>query len=136
MVLTLFVQSLFAQDFSSIKHIEVISEIQDSMALINNEDVNKINKVFFEKEKLDSLRVIDQQIIDNLIISNSKLDSIILNKNIIISNNEEIKNNLSKELDQKSKQYKKSLKKERAKKIGWQTSTGVSIVVIILILIL
>ena len=118
MVLTLFVQSLFAQDFSSIKHIEVISEIQDSMALINNEDVNKINKVFFEKEKLDSLRVIDQQIIDNLIISNSKLDSIILNKNIIISNNEEIKNNLSKELDQKSKQYKKSLKKERAKKIG------------------
>lgn len=118
MVLTLFVQSLFAQDFSSIKHIEVISEIQDSMALINNEDVNKINKVFFEKEKLDSLRVIDQKIIDNLIISNSKLDSIILNKNVIISNNEEIKNNLSKELDQKSKQYKKSLKKERAKKIG------------------
>lgn len=118
MVLTLFVQSLFAQDFSSIKHIEVISEIQDSMALINNEDVNKINKVFFEKEKLDSLRVIDQKIIDNLVISNSKLDSIILNKNVIISNNEEIKNNLSKELDQKSKQYKKSLKKERAKKIG------------------
>ena len=45
-ILLLFSHILYGQDDSiqkKIKHIEVISEIQDTMALINKDDINKIN---------------------------------------------------------------------------------------------
>ena len=67
-ILLSFSQILWGQSDSlhkRVKHVEVISEIQDTMALINKDDINKINKVFYERNVLDSLRVVDSCIIEN-----------------------------------------------------------------------
>ena len=49
---------VYGQFLPGVKHIEVVSEIQDSMVLLNKPDVDKINKMYFEKEKLDSLNML------------------------------------------------------------------------------
>ena len=71
---------------SKVKHIEVVSEIQDTMALINKDDINKINKVFFERNYLDSLRVVDSMIIDNSTKLKEKMDSIVMKQINTIAN--------------------------------------------------
>ena len=39
-----------AQNIDSVKHIVVVTKLQDNMALINNDDINVINKVFLWKK--------------------------------------------------------------------------------------
>ena len=47
-------------------HIEYISEPTDSMALISKKDVDIINRVFNEKNVLDSLLNVSEQMVDYL----------------------------------------------------------------------
>jgi hypothetical protein len=56
------------------------------MALINKTDIEKINKVFYEKRNLDSLLVINDSIICNLKAINTKVDSIVLSQLNVIKN--------------------------------------------------
>ena len=44
----------FSQNISQIKHLETISEITDTMALINKQDIDKINRTYFIKEQRKS----------------------------------------------------------------------------------
>ena len=55
LLLFLLVVPMYGQVIERVKHIEIVSEIQDTMALLNKKDIDKINQVFFEREKLDSL---------------------------------------------------------------------------------
>ena len=110
--------SVFAQDLSKIKHIEVVSEIQDSMVLINNTDVNKINKAFFEKEKLDSINSLNEKTILLLEVKNTTLDSIAKHQQVIIQNDQLAISEMEQDLEDQKKYYQKREKKERAKKIG------------------
>ena len=50
-------------------HVEYISEPTDSMALISKQDIDIINNVFKERDVLDSLHNINEQIISNLEIN-------------------------------------------------------------------
>ena len=45
----------FSQNISQIKHLETISEITDTMALINKQDIDKINRTYFIKKKREYL---------------------------------------------------------------------------------
>ena len=105
------------------------------MVLLNKVDVDKINKVFFEKQKLDSLRKLDAELIETLRIKNSKLDSIVLNQRAIIQNEIKIRNHLETVCKNDINEYKNKLKKEKIKKICWQTTTGICIITILIILL-
>lgn len=135
-VFFLLIPSILNAQIDSIKHVEVVSEIQDSMVLLQKSDVDKINKTFFEKNQLDSLNTLNEKIIFNLEQVNSTLDSIIVNQQLIIENHAEIENSLTKELEECQDFYDRSLKKERRRKIGWQTGTGIGILTILLILLI
>lgn len=126
----------FSQPLDSIKCIHILSEIQDTMVLLNKPDVDKINKTFHDRDQLDSLNKINEQAIELLQIENVLLDSIIANQEIIIQNNQSIEVNLQNEISKTEDSYKDLLKSERRKKIGWQSCTGISLIAIILILLL
>jgi len=126
----------FCQSLDSIKHIEIISEIRDSMALINKEDVDKINNTFYELEVADSLNHVNDSIINLLVVQNNKLDSIMRHQKIVIENNDIIKTQIIADHTSEIDMYKKELKRSNNKKILWQSTTGASILAIILLILL
>lgn len=85
-ILLLFTCSLYGQNLDEIKHIELISEVSDTMALINKEDINKINKVFYERQYTDSLLVVNDSIINHLTKMKSQMDSIVYGQLKVIQN--------------------------------------------------
>lgn len=117
-------------------HLEYISEPSDSMAVINKEDIDLINGVFNERNVLDSLYNLNEQIISNLEIEISIQDSIIINQNQAIKNDEVIISELETRNNQNIEMYSKELKKEKRKKISFQSLTGAGIITIILLLLL
>ena len=124
-----------AQFLQGVKHIEVISEIEDSMILLNKPDVDKINKTYFEKNKLDSVNFHNEQIINLLETKVNLQDSIIVNNKLLLDNEIELNKYLTQSIEDNTSQYEKNLRKEKAKKIGWQTATGAAIVGVTLALI-
>lgn len=76
-----------------VKYVEIVSEISDTMALLNKLDLDKINTAFYRLDCADSLNVINEQIINTLNKENSKLDSIANSyKTIIINKDTQIEN--------------------------------------------
>jgi len=106
------------------------------MALINKTDIDVINKVFEERNVLDSLNNVNYQIINHYENEISILDSVILKQDTIILNDKEIINQLESDKFQMIDNYKKELKSETNKKISYQTLTGVSFLVIILLILI
>jgi hypothetical protein len=117
-------------------HIEYISEPADSMALISKEDIDVINRVFYEKNVLDSLHDINEQIISTMEQEMNTLDSIIVSQENIIVNDSLIIEDLENRNIQTVNQYSKELKKEKNKKISFEALTGASIIAIILLILL
>lgn len=123
----------FAQE---IKYAEVVSEIQDSMVLLNKQDVDSINKMFHEYAILDSLNIVNEEIIFNLIEKHSVLDSILLEQRTIIVNDSIImcKNKLA--CEEEINYYKKEIRKQSNRKIFYQSTTGISLLALLLILLI
>jgi hypothetical protein len=117
-------------------YIEYISEPTDSMALISKEDIDIINKTFNEKSTLDSLNTINEELISTLKLNNRIQCSILEKQDSIIKNKELIIKDLELKNDNNIKYYSKQLKNERNKKISFQATTSVGIIVIILLLLL
>lgn len=117
-------------------HIEYISEPTDSMALISKQDIDIINNVFNERNILDSLHNISEQIISNLEINNKVQNNVLKAQAQIIKNNELVIKELETRNENNVQYYSKELKKEKNKKISFQTLTGAGIIAIILILLL
>lgn len=111
----------FSQNISQIKHLETISEITDTMALINKQDIDKINRTYFIKNKLDSLNCLNEAIIKELNVKVAVQDSIIFNQLEIISNKDyiilEYKNKHDELIANNLKQLKKGQRKSRIFKI-------------------
>lgn len=97
----------YGQFLPGVKHIEIVSEIEDSMVLLNKPDVDKINKTYFEKSKLDSLNVHKDQIINILEDKIYVQDSIIIYKNSLLENEITINAHLKKNVEDKTIQYEK-----------------------------
>lgn len=141
-ILLLFSQILYGQDDSiqkKIKHIEVISEIQDTMALINKDDINKINKVFYERNVLDSLRVIDSCIIENQNKLKQLTDSIVITQINTIEKQSSIieqYETVISESNSEISELEKKQKKDKNSKIVWQSVSGTLAAVVLLLLLL
>ena len=117
-------------------HVEYISEKTDSMALINKTDIDIINNVFNERNTLDSLNGLNIQIIKKLETENMLQDSIINKQIQTITNDKALIDKLETRNQQVIEVYSKDLKKEKNKKISFQATTGVGILVIILLILL
>lgn len=120
-ILILISLNCFSQNISQIKHLETISEITDTMALINKQDIDKINRTYFIKNKLDSLNCLNEAIIRELNAKVAAQDSIIFNQLGIISNKDyiilEYKNKHDELIANNLKQIKKEQRKSRIFKI-------------------
>lgn len=100
---------LCAQIPDSVKHIEIISEISDTMFLLNKPDVDIINTTFYKLDCADSLNAVNDAIIAGMSAENLKLESVISeqksvlqNKDLQITNiqetNKEVISNLEKQV--------------------------------------
>lgn len=117
-------------------HVEYISEKCDSMALINQSDIDVINNVFAERNKLDSLNTINNKIIETLELETEVLDSIVKKQLITIDNDRIIHQNLKRNYEKVLNKYNQDLKKERNQKTSFQITTGLGLIAIILLILL
>ena len=117
-------------------HVEYISEKTDSMALINKTHIDIINNVFNERNTLDCLNGLNIKIIKKLETENMLQDSVINKQIQTITNDKALIDKLETRNQQVIEVYSKDLKKEKNKKISFQATTGVGILVIILLILL
>lgn len=128
--------NVYGQFLPGVKHIEVISDLQDSMVLLNKPDIDKINKTYFEKEKLDSVSKYHEQLINLLEHKIELQDSIITSNQLLLKNEISINTHLRQSIEDNTIRYEQQLHNENMRKIGWQTATGAAIIGVILALIL
>lgn len=133
LLLFLLIVPMYGQVIEGVKHIEIVSEIQDTMALLNKKDIDKINQIFFEREKLDSLNRANEELISlyqakclSLLNISSLKDDIIKDKDLLIDETKDA-------LEAKYEDQKLETKKMRNKKLIWQ---GISIAEIAIFLII
>lgn len=133
LIISLFSLSSYAQ------HIELVSELTDSMALISKEDIDIINNVFNERNILDSLNIINNSIISNLELVRLQYLNIIKDQKAIIQNDSLIINRQKLLLNEREKilqKYQKDIKNQKTQKTIWMsTSGGLAIALLIVLLI-
>jgi hypothetical protein len=106
------------------------------MALVSKKDVDIINRVFYDREVLDSLLSISEQTIRVLEKQNKVQSNIISNQKLIIENKDVVIKELEAKIESNVQYYSKELKEEKIKKISFQTTTGIGIIAIILLILL
>lgn len=126
---------LFGQLPPEVKHIEIVSEVQDTMILLNKPDIDKINTTFKRLEYSDSLNVINEQIITELNLKSNKLEDIISEQKVILTNKDTQILQIKSRNQEVISDLEKQVKKANNKKVFWESTTGVGIIVIILLAI-
>ena len=76
----------FAQLPESVKHVELVSEVQDTMVLINHKDLDKINTTFYRLEQYKVLDSLNRDIILQQNLKTSELENILDEQKYIIVN--------------------------------------------------
>ena len=130
---------LYAQSLDSLKHITIVTELQDSMALINNDDINIINKVFYERNLLDSLNSVNDSLIRKLDLVRINQDNIILKQKAVIQNDSLIKIQYKLAIDSKDKiilDNQKAIKNQKIQKTIWQSTTGALAIALLVVLLI
>lgn len=130
---------LNAQSLDSLKHITIVTELQDSMALINNNDINIINKVFYERDLLDSLNSVNDSLIRKLDLVRINQDNIIRKQKAIIQNDSLIKIQYQLAIDDRNKiiqDNQKAIKNQKNQKIVWQSTTGALAIALLVVLLI
>ena len=130
---------LNAQSLDSLKHVVIVTELQDSMALINNDDINTINKTFYERDLLDSLNLVNDSLIRKLDLVRINQDNIINKQKAIIQNDSLIKIQYQLAIDDRNKiiqDNQKAIKNQKNQKVIWQSTTGALAIALLLVLLI
>ena len=130
---------LYAQSLDSLKHVVVVTELQDSMALINNNDINIINKVFHERNILDSLNSVNDSLIRKLDLVRINQDNIIQKQKAVIQNDSLIKIQYKLAIDDRNKiiqDNQKAIKNQKNQKVIWQSTTGALAIALLVVLLI
>ena len=130
---------LNAQSLDSLKHVAIVTELQDSMALINNDDINTINKAFYERDVLDSLNLVNDSLIRKLDLVRINQDNIIRKQKAIIQNDSLIKIQYQLAIDDRNKiiqDNQKAIKNQKNQKIIWQSTTGALAIALLVVLLI
>lgn len=105
------------------------------MALINKSDIDIINNVFYQRNQLLRLNLINNNIIHITETKVSILDSIVHKQKQTIQNDLIIRSHLIKSNEDLRKEYEKLLIKERRKTHSFQITSAVGIIAIIFLLL-
>ena len=124
-----------AQLPDEIKHIEIVSEVTDTMVVLNKSDLDKINTAFYMLDVSDSLNVVNEQIISTLKMTNNNLESIIERQKYVISNQETQINTINSKNKDVISDLEKQLKRANRWKVFWESTTGVSVIAVVLLAI-
>lgn len=130
---------LYAQSLDSLKHVVVVTELQDTMALINNDDINIINKVFYERDLLDSLNSVNDSLIRKLDLVRINQDNIIQKQKAVIQNDSLIKIQYKLAIDDRNKiiqDNQKAIKNQKNQKVIWQSTTGALAIALLVVLLI
>ena len=130
---------LNAQSLDSLKHVVIVTELQDSMALINNDDINTINKVFYERDLLDNLNSVNDSLIRKLDLVRINQDNIIRKQKAIIQNDSLIKIQYRLAIDDRNKiilDSQKAIKNQKTQKTIWQSTTGALAIALLVVLLI
>ena len=130
---------LNAQSLDSLKHVVIVTELQDSMALINNDDINTINKTFYERDILDSLNSVNDSLIRKLDLVRINQDNIIRKQKAVIQNDSLIKIQYQLAIDDRNKiiqDNQKAIKNQKNQKIIWQSTTGALAIALLVVLLI
>lgn len=130
---------LYAQSLDSLKHVVVVTELQDTMALINNDDINIINKVFYERNILDSLNSVNDSLIRKLNLVRINQDNIIQKQKAVIQNDSLIKIQYKLAIDDRNKiiqDNQKAIKNQKNQKVIWQSTTGALAIALLVVLLI
>ena len=130
---------LNAQSLDSLKHVVIVTELQDSMALINNDDINTINKVFYERDVLDSLNSVNDSLIRKLDLVRIDQDNIIKKQKAVIQNDSLIKIQYKLAIENKDKiilDNQKAIKSQKTQKTIWQSTTGALAIALLVVLLI
>ena len=115
-IICLFVSFIgLAQLPSEIQHIEIVSEVADTMVLLNKPDLDKINTAFYRLEYADSLNEINEQIIDTLTIKSNYLEKEISTYQDIIKNKDEQLLNIKDKNEEVISDFEKQIKRANRK---------------------
>lgn len=137
LICLLFAINVNAQDLDSVKHVIVVTKLQDTMALINKNDINKINKAFYEKDILDSLNKLNDSIIYNLNNAIQKRDTLLVNYQLIKYTDSLIKIKYQAELQQQMQlatSAQKEIIKQKTQKYVWEGISGGLTLALLLVL--
>ena len=80
--------------YSQVRHYEYVSEIEDTMVVINKTDLDKINTAFYRVGVLDSLNIVNEIIISELNNKVKTISEIVDSQEIILKNKDEQINNI------------------------------------------
>lgn len=130
-----FFWTTLAQLPPEVKYVEIVSEIEDTMALLNKPDLDKINTTFYRLDCADSLNIINEKIISALNDENSKLDSIANSYKTIVANKDTQIENIKTENQEVISDFEKQIKRANTGKLIWEGTTIVSIIAIIFLAI-
>ena len=128
--------SCFAQLPDSLKHVEIISDVQDTMIVINKKDADIINTAFYRCEILDSLNVINEELISALQIENSKLESIVSEQKAVIEDKDVQILHIKLADEEVISNLEKQIKRANNWTRFWQCTTGAGVIASILLVIL
>ena len=118
-----------------VKHIEVASEVADTMILLNKPDLDKINTTFYRLHYMDSLNVVNDKIIAQVTTEKETLRNIISEQKIIIGNKDTQISQIKEQNKEVISDLEKQVKRANRKKTFWEVTTGVSVVGLIFSLI-
>lgn len=76
----------FAQLPDTVKHVEIASQVADTMILINKPDLDKINTAFYRLDTYEELNRVNEELIADLKIESNSLKEIASKQEIIIEN--------------------------------------------------
>ena len=107
----------FGQLPTEVKHVEIVSEIKDTMILLNKPDVDKINTVFYRLDYADSLNIVNEAIITSLNVENSKLENIISEQKLVLTNKDIQINNIKEKDKEVISNLEKQVKRANRKNI-------------------
>lgn len=136
LLLIFFPNLCFAQLPSEVKHLEIVSEVADTMALLNKADMDIINEMFYKTAYQDSLLVINDAIIANSKLEIEKLHNIINEQSIVISNKDTQIIYLKDKSENVVSDFEKQIKNANIKKTIWECVSGLEVIAIILLAIL
>lgn len=130
-----FFWTTLAQLPSEVKYVEIVSELSDTMALLNKPDLDKINTAFYRLDCADSLNVVNEQIINDLNNKNYKLDSIVNSYKVVIANKDTQIENIKYANKEVISDFEKQIKRANTGKLIWEGTTVLGVIAIIFLAI-